>query len=294
MDHFPRLLACTLLLALPLGMVSADDALQPSYGGDVATQEKLQCDERTQACDVGDDQRVRTRILRGTSFDATAEMPPSTVPCSDPAGCPDLRIDPRDLRQAFKETRTFGAGHCAVIEGATVPGTRHLLRFPTASANLGDGDLIVGAPADHPDWFIFSPCHSHYHFTDYVDYRLWTMRGWKAWDRARAADPDAMPEDVMATDPRYADHLLEGRKQGFCVIDIRSYWAVPSKYHSCSTDQGITAGWADVYGAYLDGQWVDITDVGPGRYVLEVEINPGRVYDESDYANNRAAIRVRI
>ena len=42
---------------------------------------------------------------------------------------------------------------------------------------------------------------------------------------------------------------------------------------TCS-DQGIQAGWADVYGAHLDCQWIDVTDVPAGIYTLEIEVNP--------------------
>ena len=50
--------------------------------------------------------------------------------------------------------------------------------------------------------------------------------------------------------------------------------------------QGISAGWADVYHRGLDCQWIDITGVPSGRYVLEVAINPAHVIQEHNYSNN--------
>ena len=50
--------------------------------------------------------------------------------------------------------------------------------------------------------------------------------------------------------------------------------------------QGISAGWADIYHRGLDCQWIDITGVPSGRYVLEVHVNPARVIHEGNYQNN--------
>ena len=37
--------------------------------------------------------------------------------------------------------------------------------------------------------------------------------------------------------------------------------------------QGISQGWSDSYGSGLDCQWVDITGVPEGDYLLEIRIN---------------------
>ena len=59
--------------------------------------------------------------------------------------------------------------------------------------------------------------------------------------------------------------------------------------------QGIQAGWADVYGATLDCQWVDITHLPEGgEFQLAVAINPARVFAEKSFENNEVVIRVRI
>ena len=87
--------------------------------------------------------------------------------------------------------------------------------------------------------------------------------------------------------------------------------AGPAKY-TCGY-QGISVGWADIYGAYLDGQWLDITGVSPAapghQYYLRVIINPFNVPDSSyyapgapaalamqelDYSNNTALVPVTI
>ena len=58
--------------------------------------------------------------------------------------------------------------------------------------------------------------------------------------------------------------------------------------------QGLTAGWADIYHRDLDCQWVDVTGVPDGRYILQVHVNPARVLRETDYSNNMARTEVCI
>lgn len=219
------------------------------------------------------------------------------VPCSDDTGCPDLSVDARRLTDTSRHFQTFSPTSCSVIEGHAEPGTRELLRFTFNSPNLGTGDLVIGRPADHPEWFEWGQCHGHYHFREYADYRLWTAEGYPQWLAARAQDPTATPAQVLADNPHLETYFVAGHKQGFCVIDlvpVTLFVGVGGKYFSCSSNQGISVAWADEYSKFLDGQWIDITDVAPGLYVLEAEVNAERLYEESFYANNFAAVAVQI
>ncbi len=218
----------------------------------------------------------------------------STVPCTDPRGCPDLHTDSGTMNPKVKKER-FDASDCAVVEGMTEAGTRQLMRFTFTTPNAGPGDLIIGGPAAHPEWFAWATCHQHYHFREYADYRLWTTAGYASWDALRAAHPRWTATDTLAHHPELASEFVSGLKQGFCVIDVVRYGSTAAPtYTSCGSDQGISVGWADEYHAKLDGQWVDVTSVAPGAYVLEAEVNAERLYVETDYQNNRAAVAVTV
>ena len=51
-------------------------------------------------------------------------------------------------------------------------------------------------------------------------------------------------------------------------------------------------GWADVYGAGLQDQWIDVTDVPSGRYWLEAIVDPANSILESNETNNAARILI--
>lgn len=220
---------------------------------------------------------------------------PGQVPCQDPRGCPDLLVDETRLMDGSITEESFETDDCAVVEGATKEGDRRLLRFTFATPNLGRGDLIVGAPDDNPQWFEWGECHGHWHFISFADFRLWTIEGYLNWMQVRADDPDAKPNEIFEDHPHLEDELVTSHKQGFCLMDVRSYLPFSgANYRNCNSDQGISVGWADEYHQQLDGQWVDITDAEPGMYVLEAEVNPDRLFQESDYTNNAAAVFMPI
>ncbi|HEV8361174.1 MAG TPA: lysyl oxidase family protein [Candidatus Thermoplasmatota archaeon] len=242
--------------------------------------------------------------------EARAGGDPPQVPCQVlDAVCPDLMVDPFKLRQNNIVTTTFSATSCSVIEGM-VPsaGAHELLRFTFTTPNLGPGDLAIGAPSAHPEWFVFSPCHNHYHFREYADYRLWTLDGYAQWAALRAALPTMTAEEVFALFPELQAKMVAGHKQGFCVIDLvpatagvtttaglgNGLSALPRNYLSCGSDQGISVGWSDEYFYTLSGQWVVIDTVPAGLYMLEAEVNAERLYHEHDYSNNAAATPVQI
>ena len=174
-------------------------------------------------------------------------------PIYDNGGLPDLVMDPqRFVSQMEIVDRYFDPLDCAVAEGV-VGGTgyRRLLRFDTVVMNGGDGDLVVGDRSDpnnpYASWFVFHPCHGHYHIRDFSVYELFT------------------PEGALAA---------TGTKQGFCFEDSLKYDGGKSHGYDCG-NQGITSGWGDWYFKQLVGQWIDITGVPEGDYIVRVTINKG-------------------
>ncbi len=217
-----------------------------------------------ESCTVaGDCSAGEVCCLAGFLGTCTALQPGAACPL------PDLVVDADTaLASLSLSSELFSEGSCAIEEGCvSAPGTRRLLRFGTETANLGDTDIILGDPSGQPG-FEFSACHGHYHFEGYAEYQLLTLTG-----------------QVAAS----------GHKQAFCLLDsvrVRSDAAVSPRYN-CEF-QGIQAGWSDVYGADLDCQWVDVTNVPPGGYRLRIIVNPERTLPESNFDNNVAEIALTI
>jgi hypothetical protein len=58
--------------------------------------------------------------------------------------------------------------------------------------------------------------------------------------------------------------------------------------------QGNSVGWGDTYPAYLEGQELDITNVGDGKYMVRSSVNADKNIIESDYSNNGASLYIEI
>ena len=198
-------------------------------------------------------------------------------PVYDNGGKPDLAIDPqRFVSQMEIVDRVFAPDDCAIAEGVVGgSGVRRLLRFDTVLMNRGDGDLVVGDRSDpnnpYADYFVFHQCHGHYHIRYFSIYELLTLDG-----------------QVVAA----------GTKQGFCFEDSFKYEDGGKSHGYDCQEQGITSGWGDWYYKQLVGQWIDITDVPEGDYLVRVSINTGQyspIFDEgqNSYANT-LTVRVTI
>jgi hypothetical protein len=192
--------------------------------------------------------------------------------CPPGAPCPDLIVDADDLQASLVvTTRTFAPTDCAVTEACIdAPGTRRLLRFNTTTANIGTGDLSVGSPTTGV-CFQWSPCHMHYHFRGFSEYTLYQPDGTTVAAR--------------------------GHKQSFCFEDVQPYppqpAPAPAQRFSC-TQQGLHVGWEDVYPNDIDCQWIDITGLPAGDYLLRVVINTSGYLPESDSTNDSATVPVTI
>ena len=164
-------------------------------------------------------------------------------------------------------TETFDPSSCAVMEGLIQAGTRRLIRFSTETENSGTADLFFGNPASNP-LFVWAPCHAHYHFQNYMAYRLRNASG-----------------QIAAV----------GLKVGFCVLDVFrwSSGAPGNAKYNCG-NQGIQVGWGDLYDSTLDGQWIDITGLPDGNYTIEIEANPLGIIQEANYGNNITQVPIAI
>lgn len=142
-------------------------------------------------------------------------------------------------------------------------GNRKLLRFGTMIGNIGVADFNI----DDNSHISTDNCHGHEHFEEFADYQL--------FDESN-------------------NELNVGHKAGFCVLDAGSYQGRTCNGKFTCSDMGISAGCQDVYNSSLACQWLDITDVPDGTYILKITTNPNGILFETDYTNNSTAIFIQI
>jgi hypothetical protein len=150
------------------------------------------------------------------------------------------------------------------------PGPHRVLRFDFSSYNAGDADLVIGSPTARPELFVWSSGHDHYHLRDFNEFILFDANGTQA---------------------------TVGYKQAFCLIDVQRI--SPSareepRYRDCNSNQGISAGWADVYGAYLECQFIVLDDLPDGDYTLQSTTNARHAVGEDCFGDNTAWTGLRI
>ncbi len=177
---------------------------------------------------------------------------------------PDLTVVPIDFQNSlFMDSLV--ASNCAVTEGClTGYGERYIIRFTTHIQNVGNQDYFIGNPTNNPSQFVFGQCHGHYHYQGYAEYDL--------YDTA-------------------SNQIPIGFKNGFCVLDLECSNGGTAQY-GCA-NMGISVGCGDIYSAGLECQWIDISDIDTGDYVLAIKVNWDQSPDavghyETDYANNWA------
>ncbi len=186
------------------------------------------------------------------------------------AELPDLVLDRAYLLDTTRfETQRID-DPCAVEHAcATGLGERKVVRFGSRMGNLGNADFVLGTPnQDNPLWTRDS-CGDGFSLRGFARYELRDERG---------------------------QLVLQGSKSQFCITDAEEW--IPESGADCQTfscgRQGIAPGCADNYGTDLPCQWLDITDVAPGAYELQVTVNAERSVPELDYANNSATLQLQI
>jgi hypothetical protein len=183
------------------------------------------------------------------------------------------------------------------------------LGFQSAVSNVGDGPLIIDGrrlgpaqPTMDADQMIMRSDGSrsvvrrvgNLRYVRSPDHRHWHLLRFDRYELRR---------------PRGAKVVVRDRKSGFCLGDRYDLDPVPAAkapakvYTSrCGLErpgltavrEGISVGYGDNYVANLEGQYLPLDGLRPGRYVLVHEVNADHRLAETSYANNASSALLRL
>jgi hypothetical protein len=186
---------------------------------------------------------------------------------------------------------------------------RERLVFLSAVENVGAGPLVVGGRRDAGERDMHGtqlvrrvdgssatvPLRARLRFVVSETHRHWHLLGFETYE-LRTVDAQTLSRD---------------HKTGFCLGDrydasmstrlpgepARAFWT-----QECGRGQterrrileGISPGFGDDYVPLLEGQYIDVTGLPPGRYVLVHRVNSDHDIRESGYVNNAASTLLEL
>jgi hypothetical protein len=174
------------------------------------------------------------------------------------------------VRNFSIHTENFTGSSHDVADGCVTVGTHRIMRFDFLTHNKGDVDLVAGNPADHPEWYVESASHGHYHLIDFNEFRLYDAAG----------NPTGT-----------------GAKQAFCLIDIERIdpgARATAQFNDCNANQGVSAGWADLYNKALPCQYIVIDSLPVGNYTLLSTTNAQKLFPEDTFDDNTICTGLHI
>ena len=195
-----------------------------------------------------------------------------------------------------------------VADKRTMPG-RRLLRYTAEIVNVGAGPVEGRGTRPDTSTPTMSVVQRIYDdaggFTDVPSstYMFWAGDGhnhWHLFDMEGGVLTPFSNGHQVGTSAKEGFHFADGSAFDVSLPNApqaKQYLACGGK--SCNIDalsvkEGISVGWGDIYASGIMFQWIDITGVANGKYVLTVTADPHGYFEESDTTNNSASATIRI
>jgi Lysyl oxidase len=132
--------------------------------------------------------------------------------------------------------------------------------------------------------FVVSETHRHWHLLGFEQYELRTPSG-KTVGRDRKTG--------FCLGDRYDAHATS-RLPGEPPRAVWTQECGRGQIERLRIEEGLSPGFGDDYVPLLEGQYVDVTDLPAGSYVLVHRVNADRDIREASYANNAASALLEL
>jgi len=201
---------------------------------------------------------------------------------------PDLVQSPPRALEVYQDGNTWRLAFLSAVENdgrgpILLVGRRPDQDTPAMTVEQlvrrSDGSTVT-VPVEGEIRFVLSESHRHWHFLDFERYDILTAGGEPVgrdqktgfclgdrYDTSRSVKLPGEPEQ-----PVWTQECGRGQPERLVIRE------------------GISPGYGDDYVPRLEGQWIDITGLPAGRYVLRHRVNVNRALRESDYGNNSADV----
>jgi hypothetical protein len=167
-------------------------------------------------------------------------------------------------------------------DGQLTPVAQRIYRSDGSARDIAGGSV---------EWHAI---HQHYHLEGFAQSNLWAIDS-----HGNRSGPNP---------------VATGDKVSFCIATTNinpAYWArrafaadeypAPDCLEPYASrggrdffKQGMSVGWTDEYNWFLPGQYVEVSGVPDGEYILDTTVDPTARLIESDKTNNCGAVRVRL
>ncbi len=254
-------------VSMTLTVTTGDD-----FEGDVATESPPPPFGDSHAASTGRDQPVEVAATANGLPDLIA-LPPFTIM----AATPEDPLSEGGDGLIFSANVWNGGDGPLVLEGFRRLGQPVMDAYQYFYENgVNTGRELVGELE-----YDSLPGHRHWHFTDFAEYRLIQDDGTEVARSGKEAFCLAPtdPIDLTLPNAEYNPHAgdVTTRCGAWGALWIREVLEV---------------GWGDTYFQGVPGQWIEITDVANGEYLLEVATNQDGRLKELRSDNNVAHTRV--
>ena len=206
---------------------------------------------------------------------------------------PDLDQAPPSKLEIVEEGDTYRLVFASAVDNVgagplLIEGERETRRTPAMTVRQlvrrSDGSTRVRTVPGEIR-YVESETHEHWH-----------LLGFETYELRRAADGTLVQPDA---------------KTGFCLGDRyetpgrndlsgkpdRPVWTEEcglAEPGLLEVREGISPGYGDDYDPAREGQFLNVTNVPAGRYLLVHRANPERTLEEGDYSNNAASVLIQL